>query len=326
MKKTILNAMISTALISSTPVVMATTMEFNWAGNFTMLDSDGAALANTSIRAKGANQYQTAVSGTMAFDTTTGAGTATLVPFDFFSSTGPAEATGINMQAIGDGMGGAGTLVMGNMLFNWGGNNGIPVSIVMDAAGFFNATSGMWADGTLDQSDVAGYGAVPASDGTYLNATWGYLDMGPVPMATTDWNLTRAAACGTAAGSCMGVSTSGVLPLVEDTTTNNNRYDLSTPSTTDLLNGGVGIGGVPMWDGPFTGFSANFDITSLTMTNPDAGYTIAANCDFGISCPAPPAVPIPAAIWLFGSGLLGLIGVSGKRTKLYTDNCNALIE
>jgi hypothetical protein len=28
-----------------------------------------------------------------------------------------------------------------------------------------------------------------------------------------------------------------------------------------------------------------------------------------------PAVPVPAAVWLFGSGLIGLLGVSGKRRR-----------
>ena len=310
MKKTILNAMISTVLVSSAPVAMATTMEFNWAGNLTILAPDGAGFADTSITAKGANQFQTPVSGTMAFDTFTGAGTATLVPFDFCSGTAPFEASSFNVQAIGDGMGGAGTLVMGNMLFNWNGNNGIPVSIVMDAAGFFNATNAMWADGTLDQTDVAGIGAVPASDGTYVNSTWGYLNVGPVPMATTEWNLTRSSSCATGVGNCMGVGTSGVLPLVADTAANTNEY---------AQGDGIGVGGVPMWDGPFTGFNINFDITSLTMTNPDpAAGGIAPFCSFegntGIICePLAPPVPVPAAVWLFGSGLLGLVGVARRK-------------
>jgi hypothetical protein len=307
MKKTLINTAIAAALVTSVPAAFGTTMEFSWTGNFTMLDSGGAALSNSSITTKGANTYQTPVTGTMAFDTSTGAGTATLVPFDFYNGSSPAEAVGINMQAIGDGMGGAGTLVMGNMLFNWNGNNGIPVSIVMDAAGFFNATNAMWSDGTLDQTDVAGIGAVPASDGTYINATWGYLGVGPVPMATTEWNVSRSSTCGTGAGNCMGVGTSGVLPLVADTHSNGNEY---------AQGDGVGVGGVPMWDGPFTGFNANFDITSLTMTNPDAGYTIAPNCNFdpsGNLCGGTPTVPVPAAVWLFGSGLLGLVGVARRK-------------
>jgi hypothetical protein len=51
---------------------------------------------------------------------------------------------------------------------------------------------------------------------------------------------------------------------------------------------GDGINGGKMIDGPFKGFSANFNV----MINP---------------------VPIPAAVWLFGSGLIGLFGLSRRK-------------
>jgi len=47
------------------------------------------------------------------------------------------------------------------------------------------------------------------------------------------------------------------------------------------------IRGVKMIDGAFTGYNANFDFTT--------------------------AVPVPAAVWLFGSGLLGLVGVARRK-------------
>jgi hypothetical protein len=51
---------------------------------------------------------------------------------------------------------------------------------------------------------------------------------------------------------------------------------------------GDGIPGIRMIDGPFYGFSANYNLRTI---------------------------PIPAATWLFGSGLLGLIGVARKKRK-----------
>jgi hypothetical protein len=66
---------------------------------------------------------------------------------------------------------------------------------------------------------------------------------------------------------------------------------------------GDGIMGIPMAPGgPFAGFSANFNanLTSLV-------------CDG--DCPPPPPVPLPAAVWLFGSGLLGLIGIAHRKKK-----------
>ena len=47
--------------------------------------------------------------------------------------------------------------------------------------------------------------------------------------------------------------------------------------------------GLAMIDGAFPGFNANFNFT------------------------APAAVPVPAAVWLFGSGLLGLVGVARRK-------------
>jgi hypothetical protein len=307
MNKTILNAAVAATLSAAVMApAQAGVANFDWTGMFTMLDSAGAAMANSSIPAKGNNQYQTPISGTMSFDTVTGAGTATLVPFNFFSNdpTLPAEAVGINMQAIGDGMGGSGTLVLGNMLFNWNGNNGIPVSLVLDAEGFF--TNGASA-------------ATPASDGTYVGATVpgtvngpggfaGYLGLGPIPIATTAWNTTSN--CSRPGnvndGACMGLAPSGVLPMVFDNATNTNDYTANT---------GGNIGGNPFIDGPFTGSNANFDVVTLTPTSFDANGFIPPNCDFdpsGNLC-APPAVPVPAAVWLFGSGLLGLVGVARRR-------------
>ena len=299
MKKTAVSAALALTLGSAVVIpqtASAAILDFDWSGFFTMLDANGNALDNTSI-ARG-NKSHTAITGTMSFDTATGAGTATLVPFDFFGNppSQPASATGITMQAIGDGFGGPGTLVLGNMLFNWNGSYGIPVSIVLDAAGFF--TNGATA-------------ATPASDGTYTSS--GYLNLGPVPMATTSWNVHNSPDCGlagnsttTAGGGCMGVSPSGGLPLVADTRLNSNK-SYTGPNV-------YGIGGVPMWDGPFAGFNANFDVTGLTPTGSRTG-TIGP---FPVG-PYPSngsPVPVPAAVWLFGSGLVGLVGVARRRTKV----------
>ena len=307
MKKTILKTAIAATLFASIPTANAAVNSFTFDGIFTMLDSNGGGMANTSTTAKGANQFHTPILGTMQFDTVTGAGTGTVVPFDFFANdaTAPAEAVGIKMQSIGDGAGGPGTLVLGNMLFNWNGSNGIPVSIVLDAAGFFGATGADWADGSLTQAEVAATGAVPASDGTYTLAS-GYLSIGAAPMATTEFNTTNVAGC--TYGGCMGVDNSGQLPLVADLTPNANEFSFGD---------GFGVGGMPMQDGAFIGSNANFDVTTLNMILSDPTKTIAQGCTFvaGEPCSTVTAVPGPAAVWLFGSGLLGLVGVARRKNS-----------
>ena len=315
MKQTTLGAAVGLALggaAALTPqVASAVVLEMDWAGTFTMIDASGGVLANTSITAKGANSFQTGVSGTMAFDTVTGGGTATLVPFDFFAGTSPATAKGIQAQSIGDGFGGPGSLVLFNLSFDWNGNYNIPVSLVIDAQGFFNNAGTLFGTGgtPLIGNTISGTGATPASDGTYTDPTWGYLSLGPAPLATTTFNTTNSAACDAAVAcgatsdqSVPGVLPSGLLPIVEDTTENFNQ-GYYTPGNT------IGMGGNPMQGGPFKGFNANFDVQTLTLSGVDTARTIGPY-DVG---PEGGVVPVPAAVWLFGSGLVGLVGVARRK-------------
>jgi len=65
-----------------------------------------------------------------------------------------------------------------------------------------------------------------------------------------------------------------------------------TPGTDDIFGlvsrdvDGDGIPGAKMVDGPFIGFQPNFNVST---------------------------VPLPAAAWLFGSGLLGLVGIARRK-------------
>jgi hypothetical protein len=248
----------------------------DWSGLFTILNSSGTGLQNSSYPYYGdptwGYGFRTQVSGTMTFDLATGAGSATVNDFDFFAG-GAAQATTITMQVI-DPVNG---LVQANMGFNWNSNTGIPVSLILDARGFFGAISGGYAGSdVIDQATVAGYGALPASNG--MNK--GKFPIGPVPMATTTLDTalisTAPAQCaddvanGVAAGNCLGLNPSSEIGVIA---------------------GNDGLGGSPMIDGPFAGFNANFDITSAHI-NP---------------------IPVPAAVWLFGSGLVGLAGVARRR-------------
>ncbi len=63
-----------------------------------------------------------------------------------------------------------------------------------------------------------------------------------------------------------------------------------TFSIATLDSNGDGVPGIPMTGGPFQGFNASFGGTAVVA-----------------------AVPVPAAVWLFGSGLLGLVGVARRK-------------
>ena len=64
---------------------------------------------------------------------------------------------------------------------------------------------------------------------------------------------------------------------------------VTTYTSTDV--DGDGILGLGMVDGAFPGFNANFNLNTAATS----------------------AVPVPAAVWLFGSGLLGLVGVARRK-------------
>jgi len=232
----------------------ADTYTFSFSGEFTMLGPNsgtapGSPLQNSSYKSNSWKGYRTNITGTMNYDTVAKTGTATVASFKFFGN--PAVAQSFTVQAIGNGACtnndptqgcGVGNLLLGNMLFNWNGNNGIPVSIVIDATGLFNAMGPALVPGSV----VTGTGVLPASN-AMAN---GVYRTGVVPVAMTTWNTT------TCAGAGMGSAVSGCLPLIADTTVPSSYNPTQT-----------GIGGNPMIAGPFGGFNANFDFTSMTVSS-----------------------------------------------------------
>jgi hypothetical protein len=63
-------------------------------------------------------------------------------------------------------------------------------------------------------------------------------------------------------------------------------------------------------DGIDTNFNA-VDFDSACITPGSSNVSGTGNCSLAVG-----AVPIPAAIWLFGSGLFGLIGISRRKQGL----------
>ncbi|HSJ48532.1 MAG TPA: VPLPA-CTERM sorting domain-containing protein [Gammaproteobacteria bacterium] len=256
-------AVISTAVLSgvllATPV-SAAVYEFHFTGKYTLLNNDGSFADQQSI------------SSTLTYDASLGVGfSADLSIEDFVTFGATATVHDISLQRHG-----TTNLVIGNMLVDWNVTAGIPLSMVWDATGLFNAIDlGLQAGDVISGTylkrngqTIADVGsATPASDALGLN-------QGPAPLAVSTWNTTTLCTPGV---DCMGNALSGGAPFSDD-----------------------GIGGSPLIDSPFLGVNINFDIgsgNSLTVLS--------------IS-----EVPVPAALWLLGSGLIGLFGVARRKAQI----------
>ena len=85
------------------------------------------------------------------------------------------------------------------------------------------------------------------------------------------------------------------------------KLDASSPSPFNGLNSGESL--QIEWD-----FTGNFDMFIADINGGDSRFSVHVHDCFGSnSCSAVSAVPVPAAAWLFGSGLLGLAGVARRK-------------
>ena len=269
LNKTLLStAIVATLSAAVVTPAQAVVLDMSYEGVFTMLDPAGLVFQNNTSTSYYDPTWgyglRTQVSGTMSFDTDTGAGSGTVEPFSFLSDFG-ALASGVAFQSIGGG------LILGNM--NWSYRKSyrsynMPIQIVLDGSGLFAAIDGGLATpgATIDQTTCGSLGGACATPASETSLPKGRYPIGPVPIATSSFNT---------------VGQTG-------TTTTLGQLSLGTDD---------GIGGSPMDNGPFHNYNANLDFTSLTVTE--------------IS-----SVPIPAAVWLFGSGLIGLIGVARRKARV----------
>lgn len=312
-KKTALASVVAGALTAGAaiPQAQADVLYVSWAGAFTMLQPSGTVLRNSpsdyqygryanadgnpyvgyggAPTTHGWVGYRTPITGTMAFDVTTGAGVATVNSFMFFgdtpgsgAGTNTASAVGVTFQVIDT----VGTMV-GSMLFNWNGGNH-SISIVLDASGMFSqlGTANNPGPAMIDfmtngpTTTISGVGALPATNGI----KGGTIALGPSPVATKTTNA-------------LGCEAKPLATQVNAYTIVTNFANLGTCSYVNDT-----IGGSPMSSPAFQGYNGNFDVMSVHLDN----Y---------VATPQEPVVPIPAAVWLFGSGLLGLVGIARRKKK-----------
>jgi len=101
-------------------------------------------------------------------------------------------------------------------------------------------------------------------------------------------------------------------PAAGYATTNDIRVDMTTVSNTDWGQYSISI---DLSDPLLAGQLIQFGFNAVSTEYGDSGVFYDNICfDNTGGCPGSPnPVPVPAAVWLFGSGLLGLVGVARRR-------------
>jgi hypothetical protein len=101
-------------------------------------------------------------------------------------------------------------------------------------------------------------------------------------------------------------------PLAGFATTNDIRIDMTNVSNTVW---GQFVLSIDLSDAALAGQIIQFGFNAVTTQYDNTGVYYDNICfDNAGGCPGTPnPVPVPAAVWLFGSGLLGLVGVARRR-------------
>ena len=270
--------------------VMSVGMDFE--GWVTMLFPDGHVFGNYNQQDEPTfHGARTPIKGHMVMDIGSGGlrGSATFDPFLFANSPASGhDVTFYSPNALLNLLP-TNTLLLGNMLFDFGNIKDIPVSIVLDIGNLTTALQNT-AKGKILKGILTA-----ASDDTLVDIGDGNgysqsISMGPVLVATTTWDTTDVDTDGdgqpgplygpyfdtTHPHGTPGPNPSGTTPLIEDT-------------QVDATNGDIGIGGSPMKTAPFEGFSPNFDIVQAKVTC----FNILTSCNTS-SLPMPPLPPLSA--------------------------------
>jgi hypothetical protein len=274
MKKSIIASAVITSMMNLSSPVQAAVLDFGWSGLLTVLNTSNRPVWNTSYPYYG--------------DPTWGYGVRTQISgtmsLDTVTGTGVATVTPFDFFS-------GGQLVIHDMRMQIIGDGfGGQGSLILSNMLFdWNANDNISLDVVLDAAGL--FTALPT--------------MLPGSMIDQTTCAVMGSGCTIAATDSMRVGMSSYYPMgaipVATTTYNVNNAGTAIGGGTypDSPNGVIydandTIGGSPIDNGPFLGFGANFDMLSVTLIDINP-------------------VPIPASIWLFVSGILGLAGVAGRR-------------
>jgi hypothetical protein len=295
--KNLFVATVAAAGIGASGHAAAISFGIDFKGYVTMLQGDnlpseaGFMINNFSFAAEPPFfGYRTAVTGKMVLNLGLNglSGTATMDPILFFDQTAVAREIHFEPVATLLGVVPLNTLLIGNMLFDYGQIiKGIPVSIVLDLG---NLTTALMGAGL---GDIIGGVMMAPTENTVVTNPDGSkttYPMGPVVVATSTLNTTDVDTDGNGLPGPINFhdNPSGTTPLLVDT-------------VVDATNGDIGLGGTPIRKSIFTGISPNFDFKEITVTC----INLLASCNTGgIPVPPLPLNPDPLAPLLGGASKL----------------------
>ena len=250
--------------------------EFDFTGRLTVLNGGGEIISDRNSEGI-LDPYgaQTYISSTLTYDDTLRSGSLGLTIAPFeFLIPGETVIHDITFQNLTD------NLLVGDMLVDWGGSSNIELTTIWDASGFFNAI----------EKTLGGLQAGDVISGNKILRNGNILDdnIGSATPATDGVNSVWVS--------------DGINNDLISYTVNQGPAPIAM-TTWNYSDGNLyddGIAGSPLASGPFPGFNINLDIgsgNSLTLTSVNSSV-----------------VPVPAAIWLFSSGILSLIGMN-RLTK-----------
>jgi hypothetical protein len=228
----------------------------------------------TLVDPTGVVMDQQSISSTLTYDSSSGSGTSPALTINNFDTFGhTASIYSISLEAV------SGTNYMvGNMLADWNINFGVPISMIWDATGLNNAINfGLVVGDVISGTDL-------------------------IRDSNVIFDVSSATPASDGLSFLSGTLNQGPAPLAVTTLNTTMLCSPGVDCIGNQLSGGYtstddGIAGSPMIDGPFTGLNVNFDIGS--------GHSLTV---LSVT-----SVPLPGAVWLLGSGLLGLIGISRRK-------------
>lgn len=253
--------------------------------------------------------------------------TVPALPGSFLATQTPANGNGMLMVQAYDPL-------TGHSLTEWTGlnyNDFQPGNTNATPSGglkldFGTVGGSLWSSTFGSDTNAIDFVVTAANGQTSGSMSWLTTFVG-TPPATVRNSAVTAAAQGqntginiAATGVCTGTNASGLNPCQTLATSDNGwtvvtsiGASASLPVGTNGTAGGTGVGFWQFTQSSTSGLGTSTQ-TQFKNATGNATWTLSAAGDLVYNVPGGSSVPLPAAAWLLGSGLLGLVGIGRRRS------------